>query len=135
MAETYEQVERERNALRREIWELRQALAAAPAAPAIPDSSRDPDDYQAGYDAGYLAGRKCPAIPEDVKRDAEMLDWLDETAQGACVTTCFEMDGGVHLTIEAPSVEPVGYRNQNSVRDAIAAAMAASGAQPEGGEA
>lgn len=63
----------------------------------------------------YL-GQACAA-------DTELLDWLEDTVQGAHVSMCFELDGGVHLTIEAPSSEPVAYRERNTIREAITAAI------------
>lgn len=60
-----------------------------------------------------------PVSPDD----AALLDWLEDTVQGAHVSMCFELDGGVHLTIEAPSSEPVAYRERNTIREAITAAI------------
>ena len=55
--------------------------------------------------------------------DAARLDELEALAESAYVGMCFEIDGGVHMTIEAPSSEPVAYRNQNNIRDALDAAI------------
>lgn len=54
--------------------------------------------------------------------DSTRLDWLSEAVESGCVTSCFEMDGGIHLTIEGVGEEPKAYRNQDNLRTAIDAA-------------
>jgi hypothetical protein len=54
-------------------------------------------------------------LGEDTKR----MDAIEEAASNGCFTTCIEMDGGVHVTIEGIGDEPEAYREQNSVRDGI----------------
>lgn len=64
--------------------------------------------------------QKAGASGMDAK-DAERLDVLSELVESAYVGSCFELDegGGIHLTIEAPSAEPVAYRNMENLRAAI----------------
>jgi hypothetical protein len=66
------------------------------------------------------------AVPEDTWR----LDWLSNLVESACVTSCFELDGGIHLTIDEPSKESVAFRDRNNLREAIDAAMAAAAPAP-----
>lgn len=54
-------------------------------------------------------------LGEDTKR----MDAIEEAASNGCFTTCIEMDGGVHVTIEGVGDEPEAYREQNTVRDGI----------------
>jgi hypothetical protein len=62
-------------------------------------------------------------IIESLQGDAERLDFLEELVEEAYVGSCFELDGGIHLTIERPSSEPEAYRNCNDLREAIDKAM------------
>ena len=71
------------------------------------------------YGAQALAVYTHPPADEQMKRDAERLDLLSELVEEAHVSSCFELDGGVHLTIEAPSSEPIAIREANNLRDAI----------------
>lgn len=57
-------------------------------------------------------------------RDVARLNLLETMVENGCVTMCFEMDGGVHLTLEGVGEEPEAYRNQNTIRDALDAAIA-----------
>lgn len=65
----------------------------------------------AGYAAGLAAGGK----------DAERLDWLQEQAEKGCVSMCFDIDGGVHVTLDPVGEDQRAARNVNTVRDGIAA--------------
>lgn len=62
-----------------------------------------------------LAAHFDAAASEDTKR----MNAIEEAASNGCLTTCFEMDGGVHVTLEGVGDEPEAYREQNSVRDGI----------------
>lgn len=55
--------------------------------------------------------------------DSRRLDYLEKRIDTACVTTCWEMDGGIHLTIEEPGRPEEAYRNQTCLRLAIDNAM------------
>lgn len=55
--------------------------------------------------------------------DTELLDWLSEQVEGAHVSSCFELDGGVHLTIERPSMSGFAIRHANDLRHAIRQCM------------
>ena len=58
-----------------------------------------------------------------VPGDTELLDWLSAQVEEACVTSCFELDGGVHLTIERPSLSGFAIRHANDLRQAIRQCM------------
>lgn len=67
---------------------------------------------------GYLfLDGTWPSKPKHI--DTLRVDFLDEMVNEACVSSCFEWDGGVHLTIERPSSEPEAYRDCNTLRQAI----------------
>lgn len=55
--------------------------------------------------------------------DAQMLDWLQQQAEQGCVTMCFELDGGVHVTLDPLGGEQVSAREVETVRDGIAKLM------------
>jgi hypothetical protein len=56
--------------------------------------------------------------------DTARLDWLSEAVENGCVTSCFEVDGGVHLTLDEVGEDRTSYRNQDNLRAAIDAARA-----------
>lgn len=62
--------------------------------------------------------------------DAERIDHLEHLVSEAYVSACFEMDGGVHLTVERPSSSAEAYRNKDTLRDAIDDAIKAAAAAP-----
>ena len=62
--------------------------------------------------------------------DAERIDHLEHLVSEAYVSACFEMDGGVHLTIERPSSSAEAHRNKDTLRDAIDDAIKAAAAAP-----
>lgn len=62
--------------------------------------------------------------------DAERIDHLEHLVSEAYVSACFEMDGGVHLTIERPSTNPEAYREKDTLRDAIDDSIKAAAAAP-----
>lgn len=53
------------------------------------------------------------------QEDAARIEWLDEIAAFSIIAIAFEIDGGVHLTIESPGIEAYAAREQSSVRAAI----------------
>ncbi len=69
----------------------------------------------------------CPAPPlprpQKPPTDKEMLDWLQERATEGCVTMCFELDGGVHVTLDPAGGEQKAAREVETVRAGIAALM------------
>jgi hypothetical protein len=58
-----------------------------------------------------------------VKTDAQMMDWLNEQSEKGCVTMCFEIDGGVHVTLDGVGDARRAARNANTIRDGIAELM------------
>jgi hypothetical protein len=54
----------------------------------------------------------------------DALDWLQARAEEGCVTMRFELDGGVHVTLEPVGDPERAARNANSVREGIASLMA-----------
>jgi hypothetical protein len=66
-----------------------------------------------------------PSIEPPLPLDTQRMNKLEELAEGAFVGMCFEIDGGVHMTVEAPSVEAVAYRHRNSIRHALDDALEA----------
>lgn len=62
--------------------------------------------------------------------DAERIDHLEHLVSEAYVSACFEMDGGVHLTIERPSSSAEAHCNKDTLRDAIDDAIKAAAAAP-----
>ena len=61
---------------------------------------------------------KDAATPPDLTEQA-MLDWLQAKAEEGCVSMCFEVDGGVHVTLEPLGGECRAARNANTIRDGI----------------
>lgn len=53
----------------------------------------------------------------------QMLDWLQDRAEEGCVTICFEIDGGLHVTLDPCGGEQRAARNVNSIRQGIAQLM------------
>lgn len=66
------------------------------------------------------------ARADAAEKDAARLDWLNNVVEGSAVSSCFEVDGGVHLTIESVCGAVAAYRNKDNLRAAIDAAMKAS---------
>lgn len=62
-------------------------------------------------------------VPEEPINDWQRLDILESLVEEAHVSACFDIEGGVNLTIERPSQAPEVHRNQESFRDAIDAAI------------
>ena len=62
--------------------------------------------------------------------DAERIDHLEHLVSEAYVSACFEIDGGVHLTIERPSSTAEAHRHKDTLRDAIDDAIKAAAAAP-----
>lgn len=62
-------------------------------------------------------------IIESLQADTERFDFLENLVTEACITSCFELDGGIHLTIDRPSKDPEVYRECNNLREAIDKAM------------
>lgn len=58
--------------------------------------------------------------------DSDRINWLEAAAENGHVSMCFEMDGGVHLTLDGVGETQEAYRNKNTIREAIDAAIAAS---------
>lgn len=58
--------------------------------------------------------------------DTRRLDWLDNFVQHeGCFESCFELDGGVHITL-SPVGGPengIAYRDKNDIRCALDAAI------------
>lgn len=52
-------------------------------------------------------------------QDAERMDWLQEQAEKGCVSMCFEIDGGVHVTLDLVGEDQRAARNVNTVREGI----------------
>ena len=51
--------------------------------------------------------------------DTEMLDWLHEQAENGCLSSCFDLDGGVHVTLESVDGKVYAARNCNTFRDGV----------------
>ncbi len=49
----------------------------------------------------------------------QRLDWLQAQAEQGCVTMCFEMEGGIHVTLDPPGGEQRAARNVSSVMEGI----------------
>lgn len=70
------------------------------------------------------ASGPCPKPPlPRAPSDKEMLDWLQARTEEGCVTMCFELDGGVHVTLDPCGGEQRAAREVESVRDGIASLM------------
>jgi hypothetical protein len=62
----------------------------------------------------------------EAKRDGERLDWLNNQVESGVITMGFEIDGGVFLDhASMADMEEYSYREKNTIRDAIDAAIAA----------
>lgn len=49
----------------------------------------------------------------------EMMAWLQSRAEEGCVTMCFELEGGVHVTLDPCGGEQSSAREVNDVREGI----------------
>lgn len=56
--------------------------------------------------------------------DSKRLDQLSKWAEDGCVTSCIELEGGIHLTLEPMGGEPRAARNKTHIREAIDELMA-----------
>ena len=74
---------------------------------------------------GYSGPCPKPPLPRP-PTDRQMLDWLQEQAERGCVTVCFEVDGGLHVTLDPVGDEQRSAREVASVRDGIAQLMASN---------
>ena len=54
-----------------------------------------------------------------LREDKKALDWLQAAAETAIITTCFELDGGVHVTVDPVGGQRYAARNQDTIRDGI----------------
>jgi hypothetical protein len=53
------------------------------------------------------------------RADKLRMEWLEAKADEGCVTMCFELDGGVHVTLDPLGGEQTAARNALSVREGI----------------
>ncbi|GGA00140.1 hypothetical protein [Dyella caseinilytica] len=60
---------------------------------------------------------------EDSGSDSDRMKWLSDMTDVSVITACFDIDGGVFLTIEQPSREAVFISTSNHLREAIDKAM------------
>jgi hypothetical protein len=81
-------------------------------------------DQMRAYALQYAALASSP-VAQQQNEDTARLDWLGQAAEGAHISLCFEIDGGVHCTVEPVGGEAVAGRNKNTIREAIDAARAA----------
>jgi hypothetical protein len=52
--------------------------------------------------------------------DTEIVNWIEEFIQTGVITTAFELDGGIHLTVATVGNDKeIAYREQNSFREAV----------------
>jgi hypothetical protein len=59
------------------------------------------------------------AVPPSVHPDTALLDWLQVQAENGVVSMCFEMDGGVHVTLDPVGEDQRAARNVETIRDGI----------------
>ncbi|MBC8741855.1 hypothetical protein F6X40_35495 [Paraburkholderia sp. UCT31] len=59
----------------------------------------------------------------DAATDTKRLDLLEAAAQTGVITMGLELDGGIHLELAYIGEQPQQYRERNSVRDALDAAL------------
>lgn len=71
------------------------------------------------------------AAPTAPAPDTLRMDWVEMAASNGCLSMCFEIDGGVHVTLEGVGEEPEVYRNQDTIRAGIDKAIARARAQQE----
>lgn len=71
---------------------------------------------------GYSGSCPKPPLPRP-PTDKQMIDWLQAQAEAGCVTMCFDLDGGVHVTLDPVGGEQRAAREADTVRDAIAKLM------------
>jgi hypothetical protein len=55
--------------------------------------------------------------------DEYRLDWIENFIQGGILTTAFELDGGIHLTLNPIGRAQYALRERNSLREALDEAM------------
>ena len=55
----------------------------------------------------------------DLVEDKKRVDWIEKAILSGFLSSCFEMDGGIHVTLERPGDLPVAERERNTFRDAI----------------
>jgi hypothetical protein len=82
----------------------------------------------AGYDVASANVQKELDIRLALEKDKARLDILETAVENGCVTMCFEMDGGVHLTLDGVGEAQEAYRNESSIRDALSKMVAKAGA-------
>ncbi len=75
-------------------------------------------------------GVEVGELPVEPITDWLRLDFLEGFVQEAHVESCFEMDGGVHLTISRPSQSAEAYHHKDTLRDALDCAIKAACAAP-----
>ena len=75
---------------------------------------------------GYSGACPKPPLPRP-PTDKQMIDWLQAQAEAGCVTMCFDLDGGVHVTLDPVGCEQRAAREADTVRDAIAKLMPPNG--------
>lgn len=106
-----------------EEWQL------VPSVPTDEMQSAAQDNWMPGlpsYEAGavwsaMLAAAPTPPIAsQEVEvTDKERLDHLQVMADNGCVSMCFEVGGGFHVTLDGIGGEPEAARNVESIRAGI----------------
>lgn len=75
-------------------------------------------------------GVEVGELPVEPITDWLRLDFLEGFVREAHVESCFEIDGGVHLTISRPSQSAEAYRHKDTLRDALDCAIKSACAAP-----
>lgn len=67
----------------------------------------------------WCAAKDVAPLEEDRARIA----WIEEAVQVGILTSCFDLDGGIHVTYERPGEEMLAERNRGTFREAVLALM------------
>ena len=57
------------------------------------------------------------------ERDEKRIDWIENAILSGLLSSCFEMDGGIHVTLDRPGEPSVAERERSTFRDAIDSLM------------
>jgi len=74
------------------------------------------------------------SLKQSAQGDKVRMDWLEAQAAAGHISICFELDGGVHVTLDPVGEVQRAARNVASIREGIDA-LAASKADGKGGDA
>lgn len=80
---------------------------------------RERDSYQTSADWLAKEVDRLRARVAELEADQRRVDWIEKAILSGVLSSCFELDGGIHVTLDRPGEISVAERERNTFRDAI----------------